>query len=347
MTSTPRPEPPTDLALDAKVAMLRRPDTYPEPTDRVATVETHMSWVFLTERCAYKLKKPVRYEFLDFSTLALRRQHCDEEVRLNRRLAPDVYLGTIALTRDARGALRLGGDGEPVEWLVQMRRLPAERMLDALIRRGALAAADIDRLAARLVRFYRSCAPVAVSAAQYLNELGAAIELNRAELSPPRYQLPRDLIETVHATQSGFLQRQAGLFAARVAAGRIVEGHGDLRPEHVCLLPEPVVIDCLEFSRGLRTVDPIDELAFLAMECERLGAPQVGERLLRAYAEGTGDPPPPSLVSFYKSYRAGLRARFAIAHLRELEPSDWLRWRASAVEYLRLAEGHGAPLAAP
>lgn len=324
--------------------MLRAPDTYPERPDRVESLETHMSWVFLTDRYVYKLKKPVVYDFLDFSTLSMRQQHCQEEVRLNRRLAPNVYLGTVAITRDSRGAMHLSGEGEPIEWLVHMRRLPAERMLDALIRTRALRQADIDSLGLRLARFYQTCSPVALSAGQYRAELGSAIELNRAELSPSQYGLPRGLVEAVHAAQADFLRQRAGLFDARVVAGKIVEGHGDLRPEHVCLLPEPVVIDCLEFSRRLRTVDPADELAFLAMECERLGAPQVGEGVLHIYADVTHDRPPAPLVSFYMSYRAGLRARFAIAHLRELDPKEWPKWRDSAVDYLYRAEGYCAHL---
>jgi aminoglycoside phosphotransferase family enzyme len=345
MSSTPRQGRPTDLALEAKVEMLRLPDTYPEKPGRVETVETHMSWVFLTDRYAYKMKKPVRYDFLDFSTLALRRHNCEEEVRLNRRLAADVYLGAVAIVRDVRGGMRLGGEGEPVEWLVKMRRLPAERMLDAVIRRRALREPDIRRLASLLVRFYLACSPAGLGAEQYRTELGAAIELNRAELSPSQYDIPHALIVAVHGAQSGFLRRQATLFDARVAAGKIIEGHGDLRPEHVCLLPEPVVIDCLEFSRRLRLVDPVDELAFLSMECERLAAPQVGEWLLDTYRQVTQDRPPATLVNFYKSYRASLRARFAIAHLRDLDPADWPKWRHSAVEYLRMAERYGAQLA--
>lgn len=337
MTSTPRHGRPMALALEAKVAVLRDPGTYAERPARVDAVETHMSWVFLTDRHAYKMKKPVRYDFLDFSTLALRRHNCEEEVRLNRRLAPDVYLGTLPLTLDTRGCMRLGGEGEPVEWLVQMRRLPAARMLDAVIRQQALRETDLDSLALLLAQFYQACPPVLLSADEYRAGLETAIGLNRAELSPPAYDLPRDLIAAVHDAQAGLLRRHAALFDARVAAGKIVEGHGDLRPEHVCLLAPPVVIDCLEFSRRLRLVDPADELAFLAMECERLEEPRVGERLLHAYVQVTHDRPAAMLVSFYKSFRAGLRARFAIAHLRELDANDWPKWRQAAGDYLRLA----------
>jgi len=345
MASTPPQDRQTMIAIEAKVGLLRRPDAYPDAPGRVDVVETHMSWVFLTDRYAYKMKKPVRYDFLDFSTLALRQRDCEEEVRLNRRFAPDVYLGTVPLSVDAHGNLHLGGAGEVVEWLVKMRRLPAERMLDHMIRQRSLQEADVGRVAMLLARFYRGCPPVELSGEQYRTGISSAMELNLRELSVPEYALPQRLIEQLHAAQSSFIGRDAGLFDARVAAGKIVEGHGDLRPEHVCLTPVPVIIDCLEFNRRLRIVDPADELAFLAMECERLGAPRVGDWLFQSYAQVTHDQPAARLVYFYKSFRACLRARFAIAHVRELEKKDWPKWQHSAAEYLRLAEGYCARLA--
>jgi aminoglycoside phosphotransferase family enzyme len=164
------------------------------------------------------------------------------------------------------------------------------------------------------------------------------MQLNLRELSVPDYASPRRLIEKLHAAQVSFLSRESGLFDARVEAGKIVEGHGDLRPEHVCLTPGPVIIDCLEFNRRFRIVDPADELAFLAMECERLGAPLVGDWLFQTYAQVTHDQPAAGLVYFYKSFRACLRARIAIGHARELEKKDWPKWQHNAEVYLRLAE---------
>ncbi len=347
MASTPLQDRQTMVAIEAKVGLLRRPATYPDAPGRVDVVETHMSWVFLTDRYAYKMKKPVRYDFLDFSTLALRRRDCEEEVRLNRRLAPDVYLGTVPLTRDASGNLHLGGEGEVVEWLVKMRRLPAERMLDHMIRQRSVQEADVRELALLLARFYRGCPPVELSAEQYRAGFTNALQLTLRELSVPDYALPRRLVGQLHAAQAHFLSREAGLFDARVEAGKIVEGHGDLRPEHICLTPEPVIIDCLEFNRRLRIVDPVDELAFLAMECERLDAPRVGDWLFQTYVQVTHDQPAARLVYFYKMFRACLRARFAIAHVRELEKQDWPKWQHSAAEYLRLAEDYRARLAEP
>ncbi|WP_018863435.1 hypothetical protein [Thioalkalivibrio sp. ARh3] len=330
-----------DCSIGEKVAFLRRPEAYPaERPARVEVIETHMSWVFLTGRHVYKLKKPVRYAFLDFSTLAARGRDCTAEVRLNRRLAPDTYLGAIPLNRDAAGRLNLDGDGDTVDWLVQMRRLPAERMLDQVIREGRLQEVDLERLGARLAAFYAGCEPVALTAEGYRHRL---LETVRGTLEALLESVPeqdRARIERILQAQTALLKEAPALFDARVAQGRIVEGHGDLRPEHVCLTPEPVVFDCLEFNRELRTLDAADELAFLAMECERLGAPEVGRVLFRVYGEHSGDWPEARLLAFYKCGQACVRAKLALWHIFELPRREWEPWRAKAAEYLALADGY-------
>lgn len=328
------------VSLESKLAFLRQPDSYPEPCARVETVETHMSWVFLTNRHAYKLKKPVRYGLLDFSTLDARRFYCEEEVRLNRRLAPDVYLATVALVVDAQGHLALAPQGAAVDWLVKMRRLPACRMLDAMIQAGAADERQMRRVAALLAAFYRDCAPAAMAPDEYRRRFAREIAHNRAALSNPGYRLPAACIEPACSMQTAWLAQAAALLDARVAQGRIVEGHGDLRAEHVCLEERPVIIDCLEFSRGLRLADAADELAFLALECERLGAGALGDALLRSYGELSGDLPPAGLMHFYRSVRACTRARIAISHLDEDQFRHSAKWRKRALEYLALAERH-------
>ena len=331
----------TVLDQETKVALLRQPQTYPEKPARVDVVETHMSWVFLTPQHAFKLKKPVRYDYLDFSTLAARKKSCEEEMRLNQRLAPDVYRGVVALTMNARGEMQIEGQGEVVDWLVKMRRLPAERMLDYRIRHNLLEFAELHGLAEWLAYFYRECIPLKMSGEEYHRQYEDNIRINHEALADPAYGLSAALIESVHEAQKSFLQRAPELFSRRAAEGRIVEGHGDLRPEHVCLESPPVIFDCLEFNRSFRIIDAADELAFLSMECERLGAPQVEQELFGVYRRITGDHPPPALVYFYKAHRACVRARLAIWHLRDLEKSVWPRWRAAVEEYLRFAESYG------
>lgn len=327
---------------EAKLAFLRRRASYPEPTRRVEAVETHMSWVFLTDHYAYKLKKPVRLPPFDARSLAARRRYCEDEVRLNRRLAPGVYLGVVALCADAHGRLRLGGGGAVVDWLVRMRRLPAGAMLDHAIRSGAVHAADLRRVAACLAAFYRNAAPLEVDPRAYRAMFARDIGRNRRALTRPAYGLASGPVRALCAAQQALLDARRDWFDARVRLRRIVDGHGDLRPEHVCLAPRVCVIDCLEFAPALRATDPADELGFLALECERLGAPAAGACLLRGYSELSGDRPGAGLVHFYQGFRAGVRARIAIRHMDEERFRHAHEWRLRAEAYLGLARAHQA-----
>lgn len=341
-TTTPAPSPvpvaglgipAPDLA--AKVALLSRPAAYPEPTSRVQPVETHMSWVFLLDRHAYKLKKPVRLPYLDFSTVALRRHYCGEEVRLNRRLSDGIYLGVVPLVQDDAGTLRLGTGAAAVDWLVRMRRLPAGRMLDRLIADGTLTSTDLARAVTRLAWFYRASPHVATTPDAYVAGFAHAIDANAEALAWPAYGLPAADVDALCSLQHAALARLAPLLAAR--AGRVVEAHGDLRPEHVCVDGEPQVIDALEFSRDLRLLDPADELGFLALECERQGAAWARDVILATYSALTGDVPPDAVVAFYQSHRACVRARLAAWHLDDDGVRERAQWTARAAHYLYLA----------
>ncbi|GIW73259.1 MAG: hypothetical protein KatS3mg102_2801 [Planctomycetota bacterium] len=327
--------------LAAKVAFLQRPEAYP-PADRparVETVETHLAWVFFTRRHAYKLKKPVQGPYLDFRTLEARRRVCEEELRLNRRLAPGVYLGLVALARGPAGELGLDGGGEVVEWLVKMRRLPAAQMLDRRIVRQELQPAELDPLIEVLVRFYQQAPAVEMTAAAYREALAAEVRASAEAIARAELAVPPELGEAVPQALLELLAREPQLFDRRVRAGRVVEAHGDLRPEHVCLLDPPVIIDCLEFYRPLRLLDPVSELSFLALECERLGARWVGERLLAGYAAGSGDRVPDRLLLFYRGWHACARAKVALWHLQEPEVRDRAHWLDKAAQYLRLGAG--------
>lgn len=336
---TIKPTPIQTPDINDKVAFLKRPESYPEPTDRVDTAETHTSWLFFTERYVYKLKKPLRYDFLDFSTVAARWQNCEAEVRLNRRLARNVYLGILPLTRLADGRLHLGGDGPPGDWLVKMHRLAGDRELEGQIKNGTVRDDDLVRLGEVLTEFYDRESPVDMDMFLYLERFKNDMNDNRRELTLPEFGLENDWVETIVAAQMRFLEENAALLTERVRQRRIVEAHGDLRPEHIYLGPEPVIIDCLEFNREFRILDPADEIAFLAMECERLDAAFVGKRVLTVYKETSSDKPPEELVDFYMSYRALLWAKLAIRHLRR-HPEERKKWVERTNTYLRLAERH-------
>ncbi len=342
MSSTSLPA--FDITLESKVAFLRHPTSFPEPAYRVEAIETHMSWVFLTDSYAYKLKKPVCQEFFDFRTVEARHHYCQEEVRLNLRLAEDIYLGLVALSMDAHGHLQLDQHGTIVDWLVKMHRLPTRHMLDYVLKNGTASVKDIRRVAVRLADFYRNCPPIAIAPSTYQMSFLRNIERNLQELSRPIYQLSAAQIRKICQAQHAVADREQQWFKERVDAGKIVEGHGDLRPEHICLIPKVAIIDCLEFSRDLRIVDSVDELSFLALECEWLGATEPAAVLLRTYSELSGDQPDAALVHFYQSYRASLRARIAIRHLDEEKFRYSPEWRRRANAYLQLAEQHIACL---
>lgn len=332
-----------DPTLAAKVEFLSRPAAYGLTAGAVVRRETHMSWVFLAGERAYKLKKPVRFPYLDFSTLARREAACRAELRLNRRLAPDIYLDVVPLTETDSG-LSIGGAGAPVDWLVAMKRLDERRMLDRMIETGGVRTAQLDRLVAALARFYRSAAPTFLSPAVHLADWWQSLAYNRRVLLDPRFRIPAGLVQRIDRAQRCFLQQRAQVIAARLRHRRIVDGHGDLRPEHIWLDDQVRIIDCLEFNDRLRVVDPFDEIAFLSLECERLGAAWAGRCIQRRMTRLLRDGPADELFAFYRCHRATLRARLAIAHLMEAQPRTPEKWPRLCATYLRLADASARQL---
>lgn len=334
------PEPAAGASLADKVAALSSPACYPVPVRSVQAIETHMSWVFLTEDHAWKLKKPVCYDHLDFRSAAARHFYCLEELRLNRRLAPQVYLDVLPLAREAGGALRIGGQGPAVDWVVQMRRLAAGQLLDALLVRGAATEAQVRGVAQRLAAFHRAQPAAPLDARGFRALLLRQVEEHERGLCQPGFGLPAQRVHALCDGLRGFAREHAPWLALRVAQGRVVEGHGDLRPEHVWLGEPPAIIDALEFSVELRLLDGLDEAGFLALECERLRAPALAAALLDAYRVAAADPAPAALLHFYQALRACGRARLAIAHLAEERYRASPQWRRRALRYLALSGRH-------
>jgi aminoglycoside phosphotransferase family enzyme len=270
-----------------------------------------MSCVFLAGGRVYKLKKPVRFPYLDFSTLERREAACRAEVSLNRRLAPGVYIGVAPLAVSA-GGLSIGGAGAVTDWLVVMHRLDDRWALEQVLRERRLDKPQLDRLVARLVRFYRRARLVFISPGAHLAQWSENLAANRRVLLDPRFGLPSAPIRRIDRLQRRFLAEGRAVLAGRVRRRRMVDGHGDLRPEHIWLDHEVRIIDCLEFNPRLRAVDPFDEIAYLDLECERLGAAWAGHYIRKGVERGLGDDLPAGLYRFYRSYRAALRARLAM-----------------------------------
>ena len=347
----PRPAFPPEILPAEKMAFLRQPGVLAAGDGAPAeVVETRSSWVLLTTTCAYKLKKPLRSRMTDLTSVAARARNAVLELQLNRRLAGAVYMGLYPLWWDERGDLAIGPAVERpadcpqdparvVDWLVGMRRLPVDRMLDGLIGQGRLEADDVERVGRHLGRFYRSLTPVLFDPGSYVRMLRRTIERDGAALAAAPELADAERLAAAMRRQREFLERQGALLADRAAAGRVIEGHGDLRPEHVCCLEPPVIFDCLEFSRELRVLDAVDELAYLGLECARLGRPDVLEGILAAYAPCCDDDPPPALIAFYQRYRALVRAKLALWHLLDLPHDRPAQWRTRLADYLSFAAG--------
>lgn len=334
---------PPASSLDEKVRFLSQPMAHTPRPETVTCRETHMSWVFLAGDRVFKLKKAVRFPYLDFSTIERREAACRAELRLNRRLAPDVYLDVQPLTATGDG-LAIGGAGAPLDWLVIMRRLDEARMLDSAIANGWVKERHVDRLGRILAAFYRHANRVFISPRVHLARWLQNLLVNRLILTAPELGLPTGLVRRIDCVQRNFLTRRAALFTERVRAAAIVDGHGDLRPEHIWLGKPIRIIDCLEFNPTLRAVDPIDEVAYLSVECERLGAAWIGDRVRRHIQAGMCDGALDELFVFYRCYRATLRARLTIAHLLEPQPRTPQKWRALARAYLAIAAKDAARL---
>ncbi|MBS0534025.1 MAG: hypothetical protein JSR72_08205 [Proteobacteria bacterium] len=323
-------------SLADKVAFLNSPSAYDFAPGEVASRETHMSWVFLAGSQVYKLKKPVRFPYLDFSTLARREAACRAELRLNRRLAADVYLDVVPLVARG-GALSIGGEGPPADWLVVMQRLDERFMLDRLIVERRLTRVHLDRLADTLAHFYRAAQPVLLSPAVHLADWRRSFDDNKRVLLDALFRLPAGVVQDIDRAQRRFLDVRGAAIAARLRHRRVVDGHGDLRPEHIFIGDRVNIIDCLEFNDRLRINDPFDEVAFLSLECERLGAAWAGDYLWRRMKHLLRDGPADELFAFYRCHRATLRARLAIAHLYEEHPRMPEKWPRQCMDYLGIA----------
>ncbi|MEM5372752.1 hypothetical protein V4C53_43025 [Paraburkholderia azotifigens] len=330
---------PVDMSSEQTVTRLREPDAWPERTHHVEVIETHLSWVFLTTRHAWKLKKSGRYEAIDLRSVVARKRNCETELHLNRRLSPSVYLGVVPITLGADGVLRVGGSGKTVDWLLKMRRLPEGLMLDRVLTRGAVREFDIARIVRRLTIFYRSLPRATMSASAYYAHFLSEIARNDAVLARILTRQSSD-IRRLCDIQRAMLTSVLNRLEMRVAHGWIRECHGDLRPEHVCLTRPIAIIDCLEFSKRLRTIDTLDEVGFLALECERLGAGTVGNAILGAYGVSMHDSVDVCLLHFYQSIRATVRARLAAAHIIERNLGRVRHWRRRALAYLEIAATH-------
>ena len=247
-------------------------------------LETHISWVFLGDREVWKVKKPVSLGFLDFSTPAKRREACEAEVHLNRRLAPNVYRGIVPITQDSDGHHRLGGPGTAVDWAVHMVRLPVSDRLDVRLAEGRVTASDIEHLADYIASFHEN-ARCDTETARYGTAEAISVNVRENFLQTRgtiANHLSRAKADEIETWQLRFLEKHGAAFQERIRAGRVRDGHGDLRLEHVYLndRAEPTIIDCIEFNERFRFADVCSDVAFLSMDLASHGRVDLAERFL-------------------------------------------------------------------
>lgn len=322
----------SDSAQDELLKFLRSPASYPEEPGKVEIRQTHISIVAMTPSLVYKVKKPLDLGFLDFSTLEKRREACENEVRLNRRLCRDVYLGIVPISRKD-GLLHFGEEGELIDYAVKMRRLPEEGFLEQRLARDAVTSADLDRVAEKLSEFYRS-----QQSSTEIADWGrvAKLRISTDENFSQTEQfagtlISRPAIEAIRYFTGLFYDRHADLFERRRRDGRILDCHGDLRCEHIHFSNGEInIFDCIEFNERLRYLDVANDVAFLAMDLDFLKRRDLAAAFIQRMTGALDDAGLLALVNFYKSYRAYVRGK--IFSIKSLEPEVPAAERKSSSE---------------
>jgi aminoglycoside phosphotransferase family enzyme len=329
--------------LPALVQALLSPKAYPDSPRGIELVQTQISFVFLTGDHVYKVKKAVDFGFLDFTTLEKRRFYCKQEILLNRRLCPDVYLDVVQIVQD-KGEIFIGDQGEVIEYAVKMRQLPRHRTMDQLLQNGQVTGEMMVGVANKLVEFHAK--------ARTDDEIASYGELKTVRINTEEnfaqtegyigVTIPKARYERIKDYTNSFMERNARLFAKRVKEGRIRDCHGDLHTAHICFANDIYIFDCIEFNDRFRYSDVASEIAFLAMDLDYHGRPDLAQRFVASYVAGSGDRDLLELLNFYKCYRAYVRGKVEGFMLADPHISEEEKERVSAVasRYFELAESY-------
>ncbi|MDA8429221.1 MAG: AAA family ATPase [Geobacteraceae bacterium] len=323
---------------------LLKPEAYPEEVTGVDLIQTHVSYIFLTDRHAYKIKKAVDFGFLNFSTIDRRRFYCNEEVRLNRRLCPDIYEGVVELRETPNGAA-FQGSGPILDYAVKMRRLPADRMLDKLVVSGEITAAAMRQISRVIAEFHRS-APTSATIADYgrLERIMYNWQENFDQMAPfEETTLPAHERELIRSWVTLFAAEQEGIFQHRVENGFIRECDGDIHLENICLDNGAIhIFDCIEFNDRFRCCDTAADIAFLLMDLDFHGRHDLADDVIDEYVTISGDSGAKALIDFYKIYRAFVRGKVESFRLNDsgINQDEQMLASNRAVRYFRLARGY-------
>ena len=330
----------TTSQLPPFIQALQQASAYPHPAPHIKLVQTHISYVLLAGDFVYKIKKPVNFGFLDFTTLDKRQHFCAEELRLNRRLCPALYLEVLPITQDGAN-IRLNGPGSVIEYCVKMARMPEERMMGTIINNGQLTAAMLDGIVDLLVPFYQQA-----EGGEEIKAFGSAqaVSVNVLEnfeqttsfIGCPA--LSQAQFDQISAYAKSFLGREA-LFQQRMDAGKVRDCHGDLYSANICLAEQTYIYDCIEFNQRFRYCDVASDVAFLAMDLDFHGMTELSHHFINTFASRSNDSGLSELLNFYKCYRAYVRGKIGLftAHAPEVDATTQAACLSQAKRYFELA----------
>jgi aminoglycoside phosphotransferase family enzyme len=321
------------------VEALMKPEAYDEDTGKIELKQTHISFVFLTRNFVYKIKKAVNFGFLDFSTLEKRRVFCEKEVELNRRLCGDMYLEVVPITKS--DIIKVGGEGEAIEYAVKMKRISEEKIMTRLLEEGKVDKKLVDRMAKIIAEFH-----LKAGIGKKTDEFGSLpmIETNWREnfeqskefvgktISPESYRL-------IHEKVDDFMKRNAAFFAKRVAENRVRECHGDIHSGNIFVADRIYIFDAIEFNERFRICDVASDVAFLAMDLDFKDRKDLSNFFVERYVKYSGDNELEKILGFYKCYRAYVRGKVVSFRLNDpnVDSKEKAAAKKEATAYFKLA----------
>lgn len=323
------------------IEALHKADAYDENVKNINLIQTHISYVFLTGIYAYKIKKPVNFGFLDFSTLEKRKFYCEEELRLNRRLCGDMYVGVLPITVSGNGEIKINGKGKIVEYTLKMKEMPQEKMMATLLMENKITTRDIDKLAKIVFKFHNSARTNAE-----IKKYGSLkiIKYNWDENFKQTKEfigktITKDDYNFIFQKINNFLQKKRGLFENRVKDGKIKECHGDLHLSNIFITDKIYIFDAIEFNKRFRFSDIASDVAFFAMDLDFRGRIDLSDRFVKKYLELSKDDDLIKVLPFYKCYRAFVRGKVTSFKLNDsnISEADKMEARKAAKKYFNLS----------
>jgi len=309
--------------MDKKIVEeLKKPSSYPYKVKTTDFVETHISWIYLAGDYVYKVKRPVEFSFLDFSTLEKRKEHCENELELNRRLVRDMYLDVVPIVKEGKDYC-FEGEGTPIEYAVKMKRMPEEKRMDLLLEKGEVSRADVENIAVRIAKFHaivRTITDRSYGSPELINEQTEDLKrhINTIEKAAKVGKKAEDALSRCRR----FHDRKYMTFYRRQMTGMIKECHGDLHSANVFLVDKPYIFDCIEFNRDFRYIDVASEIAFMAMDLDAFGREDLSRAFVKRYTALTGYREMLTILDYYKCYRANVRAKIAAIEYAQKPNAD-------------------------